>query len=110
VARRAFVTPATVKLELSEGDWIEIKAELTYGEQLHLQDMSSHMDADDKYHLDVSDFYINRITAWVVEWSFEDEDGRVNVTTDSVKALRGEIAGEINEALTKYINGLDSKN
>jgi hypothetical protein len=108
--RQAFVEPSTVKLELAEGDWVEVKRELTYGEQLQLQESSSETDEAGKYHLDVSNFYVNRMVAWVVDWSFEDADGAVVVTPDAVRALRGEIAAEINIALNKYITEGESKN
>jgi hypothetical protein len=102
VARKVFVEPATVKLELTEGDWIEVKKELTYGEQLKLQDESSRAGEDDKLHFVYSSFYVAHLVAWIVDWSFEDANGKVEVTADSIRALRGDIAGEINTALNAY--------
>jgi hypothetical protein len=102
VSRQAFVTPATVKLELSEGDWIEVKSELSYGEQLQLQDASSRAGEDDKPRFVYSNFYVAHLVAWIVDWSFTDANGRVEVTADAIRALRGEVAGEINTALNKY--------
>jgi len=102
VPRKAFVEPATVKLELSEGDWIEIKKELTYGEQLRLQDDSAQTGEDDKRRFAYSAFYVARLVTWIVDWSFEDEHGHVEVTADAIRALKGDIAGEINTALNKY--------
>jgi len=102
VSRQAFVTPATVKLELTEGDWIEVKKELTYGEQLQLQDESAVRGEDDIRHFTNSAFYIARLVIWIVDWSFEDDKGHVEVTADAVRALRGEIAGEINTAINKH--------
>ena len=102
MSRNAFVQPATVKLELSEGDWIEVKTELTYGEQLKLQDESSRAGEDDKLHFVYSNFYVAHLVAWIVDWSFTDAKGRVEVTADAIRALKGSIAGEINTALNKY--------
>jgi hypothetical protein len=102
VPRQAFVEPATIKLELTEGDWIEVKRELTYGEQLKLQDESSRTGEDDKLHFAYSSFYVAHLAAWIVDWSFEDANGHVEVTPDSIRALKGAIAGEINTALNKY--------
>lgn len=111
MSRQAFVEPATVKLELSEGDWIEVKAELTYGEQLKLQDESSVRGEDEKRHFANSAFYVARLVAWIVDWSFTDAKGRVEITPDSIRALKGEIAGEINTALNKHeTEQEDSKN
>ena len=103
MARKAFVEPATVKLELSEGDWIEVKRELSYGEQLQLQDESSRRsEEDDKLRFVYSSFYVAHLVAWIVDWSFTDDNGRVEVTADSIRALKSDIAGEINTALNKY--------
>ena len=36
MGKNRFVTPDTARVELSDGDWIEIKERLTYGEQQRL--------------------------------------------------------------------------
>ena len=103
MARNAFVEPATVRLELSEGDWIEVKREITYGEQLELQDESSpRSPVDNKTHFVYSNFQVARMAICIVEWSFEDDNGQVEVTRDAIRALKRDIAEEFSDALDKY--------
>jgi hypothetical protein len=89
-------------LELSDGDWIEVRKELTYGDILDLQENSTTADENGVPRFNGREFSINRILAWVVAWSFEDEHGPVELTRDAVKALNADAAGEINRALNEY--------
>lgn len=102
MGKNRFVRPETVRLELSDGDWIDIRKELTYGDILDLQEASTVLDDNGELHFNGSEFSINRILAWVVAWSFEDENGPVELTRDAIKALSAEAAGEINRALNEY--------
>lgn len=104
MAKKRFASLDTVKLELSDGDWIEIKRDLTYGDYLDLQDASTQRDADDKVQLRMGEFWINRILVWAVDWSFEDEHGKVALNRDAIRALNAEAASEINKALQDYID------
>ena len=102
MSKNRFALLETGRLELSEGDWIEIRKELTYGDILDLQEASTAPDENGELRFNGREFSINRIMAWVVAWSFEDENGPVELTRDAVKALNAEAAGEINRALNEY--------
>lgn len=111
MGKNRFAPLDTVKLELSEGDWIEVKRALSYGDYLDLQDASTKRDDNDNVHLQMGEFWINRLLTWAVDWSLEDERGKVELSHDAIRALSTEAAAEINKVLQDYISQQeDSKN
>jgi hypothetical protein len=102
----------TVKLELSDGDWIEVKRELTYGDQLALQWGSRKPgETESMLYLDMKEFYVNRILIWVTAWSLQDDKGPVELSADAERALRDTDAAELNKVLIEYIEAQEaSKN
>ena len=106
MGRSRFVIPNTVRLELSEGDWIEVKERLTYGEQQALAGASL-----DKMTPGSTDIAINlqrydimRLDTWIVRWSFCDANGKaVKKTRDAIAALDPATAKEINDALRSCV-------
>lgn len=114
--RNAFVDPDTVQLPLSEGDWIEVKQRLTYGEQQRLSSASltsvriqAGRTDDTEIKLDMQRHAIERIFVWVTEWSFRDKSGKaVKVTRQAIENLREDVADEINTALDEYIEKINA--
>jgi hypothetical protein len=107
MARNRFVSAETVRLELTDGDWIEVKRELSYGEQqeLFLRDvqMTGLAGGERNVSVDLQLINIRDMAMWIVDWSFEDAKGkRVPVSIDSIKALATDAAEEVDEALTAY--------
>lgn len=102
MATNRFARIDTVRLELSDGDWIEVKRELTYGDILELQEQSSTPDESNDLRFNGREFSLNRILTWVVAWSFEDESGPVELTRDAIRALNADAAAEINRALNEH--------
>jgi hypothetical protein len=117
MARSRFVLPNTIRLDLSEGDWIEVKERLTYGEQQRLAGgamaratgMGSESVGVD---LDFERYNLLRVTTWLVDWSFVDpKDKQVPVSREAVAALDPDTMVEIDAALTAHIEALEaSKN
>jgi len=114
MARNRFVVPNIVRVELSDGDWIEIKERLTYGEQKRLETgamgkMTASGATDPGISLDFERYNLQRLHTWLVAWSFVDEAGkRVKITLDSLSALDQESAQEIDDALTAHIEELEA--
>jgi hypothetical protein len=107
VGKQRFVSAETVRLELTDGDWIEVKRELSYGEQqeLFLRDvqMTGLAGGERNVSVDLQLINIRDMAMWIVDWSFEDAKGkRVPVSIDSIKALATDAAEEVDEALTAY--------
>jgi hypothetical protein len=113
--RSRFVDPgATVTLPLSEGDWIKVKVELMHGEhtQLTTAGLGSEISpgSDKGVGIDWNKYALARKFTWLVDWSFEDAQGRpVPVSWDTIAALRQEDAEEIDAALDAYIGTLEAE-
>ena len=106
-----FVTPNTVRLELSDGDWIEVKSQLTYGEEKRLSSagMRYKDQSGEGFSLDLERYNIERLSAWITDWSFDDADGkRVGVSNGAIWALDPDAAREIELALTTHIKAVES--
>lgn len=111
MGRNRFVKPKTVRLELSDGDWIEIKDELNVGEfrdaagaGLSRAVASETKEGDLEYITEFGEFAIKRAAIYLVDWSFVDADGdEVELTFDAVRQLDNETFEEIEEAIDKHV-------
>ena len=120
MSRNRFVEPEVVRLELTEGDWVEVKKELTYGEEQRLAgaamtSMNIQSDSDRaktrtedgegvRVNLENERYAILRLYTWLVDWSFENTAGkRVKVSREAIANLGADTAHEIDEALSAHI-------
>jgi len=114
--KNRFVQPEVVRLELSDGDWVEVKERLTYGEEQFLAggaltEVSGMFDAADDIgiQLDLRKYTLRRMATWILDWSFCDvEDRRVAVSLDSIAMLDPDTAEEIDAAITAHIEALEA--
>ena len=112
MSRNRFVVPSTVRVDLSDGDWIEIKERLTYGEQQRLSSsaltrMISGEDAG--IELDFEKHSLMRMETWLVDWSFVGPNGKpVGITRRAISALDPDTAAEIDAAITAHIEALEA--
>ena len=107
-----FVKPEVARLDLSDGDWIDVKRYLTYGEQQRITGSSigkMRMDqANPEVGVDWEKFSVVRLSTWIVDWSFVDEsDKRVRVTSDAIRELHPDTIEEIDKVLTSHIEALE---
>ena len=113
--RPRFASGAAVKLPLSEGDWVLVRQELSYGQQRHLAHagltgIDATATAGERLKVDLAAFDLERLATWVMDWSFTDEDGdRVTVSREAIEALHPDTAAEIDQALTAHIEALEGK-
>lgn len=108
-----FVTPETMRLELSEGDWIEVKERLNLWERDSLSGIpieglgveSTKMPLEGKtYAL----YTLQRFKTWLVRWSFTDEEGKqVELSLDAIRNLDPDTADEITDALDAHIAAME---
>ena len=104
----SFVEPDTRRLDLGDGDWIEVKVRLPFGaaEKLRTSGLVS-MRAEDgaqKIDLDLGSYNLNRMVAYIVDWSARTPDGRpVKPSRDAFAALDERAAREITDALDRHI-------
>ena len=113
-----FASQQTTRLELSDGDWLEVRDELSFGRQQKLASAGvggmRGFDGGDmanvRMELDLAAFEIQRILAWVTEWSFRDGGGRpVDLTREAVENLTPETAEEIKAALDAHVAAVEEK-
>lgn len=99
-----FVTPATVRLDLSDGDWIEIKERLTYAEERTMANSALvGLNGGGGFQVDFARAALLRMETWLTDWSFADEDGKsVPLTASAIRNLDPDSANEIIAALDTY--------
>ena len=114
--RSRFASGAAVKLPLSDGDWILVRAELTYGQQRRLataglSGVPSALEGQGTpLSVDWAAFDLERLSTWLMDWSFIDGDGdHVVVSREAIESLSPETAAEIQEALNAHIEALEAK-
>jgi len=99
-----FEQPEIVRLQLSDGDWIEVRKRLSAG-----QNRRMHSAAFDKLEgkgvtVDFALLGLARTIAYLLDWSFRDkEDKPVKCTPAAIEALTMEDLKEIETALDKHI-------
>ena len=113
-----FASHQTTRLDLSEGDWLEVRDELSFGRQQKLagagvgglQGFDGGDLANVRMEVDLAAFEIERILAWVTEWSFRDATGRpVDLNRSAVENLTPETAEEIKAALDAHVAAVEEK-
>ena len=113
MARDWFVQPDVQRLELFGGEaWIEVKGELSYGEQQRITGMAlrSMSTSGSEIGLDFNSYNIGRMSAWSVDWSLSDAKGKqVKVNLDSIRNLAQPVADEIDRVLTEYISAMEAE-
>jgi hypothetical protein len=101
----------TVRLDLSDGDWIDVRRELGYGRQSRMaaaglgRVQASALDGtgDAEVGLSWEGFGFARMEAWVVNWSFRDRDNRPRpCDRRNMEALHPETVKEIIAALDTH--------
>lgn len=113
MSRNRFVLPNTVRAELSDGDWVEIKERLTYGEQQRLAGGAltkmSGAAGEASIDLDFERYNLLRMETWLVDWSFVGANGKpVKISRAAIAALDTDTAAEIDAALTAHIEELEA--
>ena len=95
---RRFVTAESVRLDLSDGDWIEVKEQLSYGD---MQTVASKARGD----FTAGSLYF--VAAALLDWSLVGADGKhVNIESDAaklaaLKAMTPQAFAELDAAIAK---------
>jgi len=116
--RPRFADGGQARLPLSDGDWVAVRRELSYGQQRRLAaaGLSGVPQAlveqgqGEGLSLDLAAYDLERLSTWLLDWSFRDADGGpVVVSRQSIEALHPDTAAEINAALDAHIEALEAK-
>lgn len=112
MAKLRGVKPETVRLPLSEGDWIDIKRTLTVGEERDIIARSvREVRPDGSYKLDDQAFSFTAAAIYLVGWSFLGLDGQpikwpatksLDARVEVLRTLDSSTLGEIETALAGH--------
>lgn len=109
-----FVSPETVRIELKDGQWIEVKKTLTAGEEKAYRSagfrrVSQRQDDNtNEVDIDWTAMAFARVEAYLVDWSAKRDDGKdVPVSKAAIRNLDAESFQEIDEAIVKHIDEAD---
>lgn len=104
MARCPLVKPATVRLSLSQGDWVDVKQELTSGEhrQMFLAQLNS-TELGSKPTLDLKNVGVSRVLGYVVAWSYVGFDDKpLQITSEVLDKFDGETFQEVLAAVDAH--------
>jgi hypothetical protein len=108
MARNRFVKPETVRLSISDGDWIEVKKRLTAGEyRERLAREYVHSD-DNRLRADLRQQGIALVVSYVVDWSFTDDGRLVPFSEDALKSVDVDTFREILQAVEAHDDADDA--
>jgi len=93
-----FVRPETVKLDLSNGDWILIKKRLSSGEQRDAFSRAYVQGEDGKFVVHPGRIGLSMVSAYLIDWSLTDTSGEQVV-----------IRGESTAIVEQMLNGLGTE-
>lgn len=101
--RNRFVKPDMVRLDLSDGDWIDVKKELNAGERRAVfANMVKEHHAGEPVLMDSAKVGFTRILAYLVAWSFVDDHGPVALSEAAINNLDTDTYTEIVKALDAH--------
>lgn len=105
-----FVQPAVVRLDIGDGDWVEIKEQISYGEDqkltgLLMQTMRpGSVAVDQEVGMNYAAWAVEKLSTWLVDWSLRDADDKpVPVSKPAIENLTPEAAEAINAAINAYL-------
>ena len=113
--RPRFADGSGVRLELSDGDWVLVRRELTYGQQRRLAasgltGIDPAVTEGQRLQVDLAAYDLERLVTWLLDWSFTDADGEhVVLGREAIENLHPDAARELNEALDRHIEAQEGK-
>jgi hypothetical protein len=114
MGRCRVVAPEMARLEISDGDWIDVKKRLNYGEkQKMLAAFVKEMRGDGRVTPDMEMVNVAQILAYLVDWSLVDTNGKqIAIDTDAkkhagVKAQDPATIEEISKAIEQHIEAME---
>jgi hypothetical protein len=109
--KNRFVAPETRKINLGEsGDWIEIKKELNVGDDRAYRSAGlkrltgSPGSSAAAVDVDWTELALARVTVYLLDWSFENADGkRVDLSPSAIRNLDPATFEEVDTAIVEHI-------
>lgn len=99
-----FVQPETVRLDLSNDDWLEVKKRLTVGEERQaMAAVVGRINQDGSRSPNIEMLGMAEAAIYIVDWSFTDaNDKRVEFSLDALKQLDSDTYREIDAAIDAH--------
>ncbi len=99
-----FVTPESVRLDLTDGAWIEVKKDLTVGEEKRYRASGLGGMGGGAVGVDWEAMAFSRADAYLVDWSAKDAKGKdIKLTPQAIRDLDVESFNEIDAAIMAHI-------
>ena len=116
MGRNRFVQPETVRIDIGDGDWIDVKKRLTSGEARRAYTgVIKDSTQDGRFSFDMNVLGRQELLVYLVEWSLVGFDGkRVPIDTNArkeaaVDALDLDDFKTINEAVTAHVTAMETE-
>jgi hypothetical protein len=105
-----FVNPDVVRLPLPDGQWIDVKKRLNAGESRKMfARVVKDMEAGTKPKLDPEQVGLTKLIAYLVGWSFADDDGKpVKYSADALDNLDPDVYSEMIKAVDAHEDAQDA--
>lgn len=110
-----FVKPESQRIDLSDGQWIEVKKFLTAGEELSITQAFTAMrqgreGEQPTVEIDMKRWRIQRCSIYLLKWSLVDWEGKpVAVSEGALEALSGERLREIEAAIEAHTKRMEEE-
>ena len=113
-----FLKPEIVRINLTGGDWITIKRQLTAGEQRRVFARTTKaVKAGQPIEIDLEKAGISTMVEYLVDWSFTDQEGKPvpikdmpsEYVADVLNSLDGESFAEITDAISAHEKTIETE-
>lgn len=117
MSRNRFVQPEIVRLPLSDGDFVNIKKQLTHGEREDFFATIAPFDLGGLSRVDRHLLRTTRVLTYLVGWSLVGKDGAPvpysldlseRERTDTIRGLDPDTFDEIHKAIEGHIEAIDA--
>lgn len=103
--RCRYVQPETTRYDLTEGDWIDLKRQLTAGERWAIDAAGLSEDETGTLNRDLAQRSIAIRLGWIVGWSFVDPAGnQTKPTAETLGALDLETIAEVDQVIMRHVD------
>ena len=103
--RCRYVQPDTVRYDLTDGDWIDLRKQLTAGERWAIDSAGLTEGEDGATTRDLAQRSVAIRLGWIVNWSFIDPGGnQTKPTAETLTALDLETIAEIDQAIIRHVD------
>ena len=105
-----FLKPEIVRINLTGGDWITVKRELTAGEQRRVfASTTKPVRAGERIEIDLEKAGLAEIVAYLVDWSFLDDAGKPVVIRDMPAEYVADVLNNLDgDSYTEIFNALNA--